>query len=176
MFERSTTRSINCACSGTELPSAHGCLDILMRPSSGFRSVPATSAPLIPARPSMSPVTRTAKAPVLNTRFGPSPLVVQATMTSADSSRHLLTPLNVSSTIRHAVRPPRVMRTHRHAYARRIYPHAFRSGMGLQRYLPPYPACRPLMRFLFVGPALCLRLPSHNTSRYRGCRSANTSP
>ena len=43
---------------------------------------------------------------------------------------------------------------------------AFRAGFGLRKYLPSYPAWPPLMRFLFVGPALCLRLPLDPTSRW----------
>jgi hypothetical protein len=62
-------------------------------------------------------------------------------------------------------RPPRVMRTSLHAYARRVY---FRNMPGqvldfediclLVRY-----GCLP--RFLCVGPAFCLRLPSDPASQ-----------
>ena len=42
---------------------------------------------------------------------------------------------------------------------------AFRTGFGLRMCLPPYPAMSPRMWFLFVGAALCLRLPSDPASR-----------
>ena len=88
-----------------------------------------------------------------------------ATMPSADFCNFFLPPLSDSSSWQ-SCRPPRVMRTHLHAYVRRIYAQAFRTGIGLWRYTPPHPACTPHMRFLFVEPALCLRLPSDSTSRW----------
>jgi len=51
-------------------------------------------------------------------------------MPSADFCRPLTTPRNAAST-RQDDRPPRVMRTHLPAYARRIYVHVFRTGIGL---------------------------------------------
>jgi len=50
------------------------------------------------------------------------------------------------------------------AYVRRIYFQSFCTGIGLWVYWPPQPLWLPRMRFLFVGPAFCLRLPSDPTS------------
>lgn len=44
-----------------------------------------------------------------------------------------------------------------------------------QRCAPPYPDQLPSIRFLFIGPVLCLRLPSVCTSRFTPCRSASSS-
>ena len=63
-------------------------------------------------------------------------------------------------------RSPRVLRTHLPAYARRIYVTTFRAGIGIGRELPSHPVLTPRMRFLFVGPAFCLRLPPDSTSRW----------
>jgi hypothetical protein len=68
------------------------------------------------------------------------------------------------------------MRRHLHAYTCRIYMYSFRVSIGFQRYLPPYPKYKPRMRFLFVRPAFCLRLPSHIASQQCTCRLANDSP
>src|SRR5690606_38962516 len=87
------------------------------------------------------------------------------TMPSADFCPSITAPLDAASTSRQIDRPPRVMHTHLHAYTRRIYDHGFRTSIGLRRYSPSHPAQPPRMRFLFVGPALCLRLPSDLTSR-----------
>ena len=88
-------------------------------------------------------------------------LVWLGTMTSADFSV-----LEISQGKTHVF----------HTYAPRIYILPFRVSIGLQRCLPPYPDNMPLMRFLFVRPVLCLRLPSVRTSQYTPCRSASSSP
>jgi hypothetical protein len=67
----STPRSINGAGLGTAVPPANGCLDMLLQLSPGFRPVPSAAAPHISERPSMSTVTRTAKAPVLKHKVRP---------------------------------------------------------------------------------------------------------
>jgi len=59
-------------------------------------------------------------------------------MPSADLCQPFLTPFDVSSS-RQVDRSPRVRLDHLHAYARRIYVHVLRAGIGLQRYLPPHP-------------------------------------
>src|SRR5690606_32130107 len=43
-------------------------------------------------------------------------------------------------------------------------------------FLPAHPAVTPLIRFLFVAPALCFRLPSDLQSPGEPLPSANTSP
>ena len=78
--------------------------------------------------------------------------------------------------MRQTDRSPRVLRTHLHAYARRIYGTAFRTRIGLCIFLPAHPAVTPLIRFLFVAPALCFRLPSDLQSPGEPLPSANTSP
>src|SRR5690606_15185951 len=77
---------------------------------------------------------------------------------------------------RHAIRSPRVLRTHLHAYARRIYGTALRTRIGLCIFSPAHPAVTPPIRFLFVAPALCFRLPSDPQSPGEPLPSANTSP
>jgi len=86
-------------------------------------------------------------------------------MPSADFCHLIAPPLDGAST-RPDDRPPRVLRADFHAYARRIYVVTFRTGMGLWIFLPPHPVATPRMRFLFVGPALCLQLPSDSISRW----------
>ncbi|RQT04058.1 hypothetical protein DF035_10930 [Burkholderia contaminans] len=68
------------------------------------------------------------------------------------------------------------MRTHLHAYACRIYAPSFRASFGLWPSWLPYPDASPHIRFLFVRPALCLRLPSDSQSPATPLPLANTSP
>ena len=42
----------------------------------------------------------------------------------------------------------------------------FRTAMGFQFVEQPYPSCRSLMWFLYIGPEICLHLPSDSTSRW----------
>jgi len=72
-----------------------------------------------------------------------------ALLTSDSTSKDSAIPVQ-----RHAVRSPRVLRT------RRIYGTAFRTCIGLCIFSPAQPAVTPLIRFLFVAPALCFGLPS----------------
>jgi hypothetical protein len=62
-------------------------------------------------------------------------------------------------------RSPRVRRATFIPYTRRIYFYIFRVIIGLWILLPPRPDVAASMRFLFVGPGLCLQLPSDSTSR-----------
>ena len=66
--------------------------------------------------------------------------------------------------------------SHLPAYARRIYFRAFRAGTGLRVFWPSHPTRLPPMRFLFVGPAVCLRLPSDPASRRAPLPSTHRSP
>ena len=82
---------------------------------------PSWSAP-----PSSSKI----KAPIRHFMFWPSARsrgLLCRLLTPVDPSRRLATPVAPGQTDR----PPRVMRTHLPAYARRIYVHAFRTGIGL---------------------------------------------
>ena len=97
-------------------------------------------------------------------------------MTSADFCTGFPSPLDVGSTSWHLCRSPRVWRTHLHAYACRIYAASFRASFGLCISLPAYPDTSPPIRFLFVRPALCLRLPSDSRSPATPLPSANSSP
>ncbi len=63
-----------------------------------------------------------------------------------------------------------------HTYARRIYVTPFCVRIGLWRYSPPNPNVTPRMRFLCIGPVICLRLPSAYASQRTPCRSASSSP
>ncbi len=63
---------------------------------------------------------------------------------------------------------------------RSIYPPHLRplgpGGFRASGLVAPSPTSRsPLMRFVFLGPELCLRLPSRVSSRSYGCRSARGS-
>ncbi|HBI79375.1 MAG TPA: hypothetical protein DDY30_08190 [Marinobacter adhaerens] len=86
-------------------------------------------------------------------------------MTSAEFWRPIPTPHEVGSTVAESQTSQGKTRD-LHTYARRIYVHILRASTGLRRALPPYPMWPPRMRFLFVGPVLCLRLPSDSTSRW----------
>jgi len=91
--------------------------------------------------------------------------VEEPTMTSADFWALIPAPLDAGSTWQ-TPRSPRVMHTHLPPYARRMYVRACRTGIGLRRYAPSHPTRPPQMRFLFVEPGFCLRLPSDSTSRW----------
>jgi len=105
------------------------------------------------------------KAPTPSITFGPSVVSTNllCPLLTSDTPSHRLTTVVAQG---QSIRSPRVIRTHLHAYIRRIYDRAFRTSIGLWRYLPPHPARPPRMRFLFIGPALCLQLPSDPTSRW----------
>ena len=106
--------------------------------------------------------------------FGPS--ASRPTMPSANGmdapARRLSTPV----ALRQPCRSPRVLRTHLHAYACRIYAASDRASFGLWLFGPPHPNASSLIRFLFVRPALCLRLPSDSQSPATPLPLANTSP
>ena len=90
--------------------------------------------------------------------FGPS--APSPTMASADFWPPISTTSRSPIAQRQIARSPRVLRTLFHAYARRIYGTAFRTRIGLCIFSPAYPRSDASIRFLFVAPALCLRLPS----------------
>ena len=108
-------------------------------------------------------------------RFGPSAYsigLICPLLTSAYPSHHLsmiVAPWQVD-------RSPRVMHTHLHAYARRIYVHAFRTGIGLWISLPPHPTCTPLCDSCSSGQRFAcgfLQIPPHDG---HPCRPASSSP
>src|SRR5262249_49783877 len=96
--------------------------------------------------------------------FGPSSLsrLICPRLTSGSPSQHL----SMSVALKQTARSPRVLRTHLPAYARRIYVAVFRASIGLCILLACSPHCAASIRFLFVGPAFCLRLPPDSTSRW----------
>jgi hypothetical protein len=113
----------------------------------------------------VSPSPSKPESPSPSFTFRPSAGSRPPTMPLADFLPPVPRPLDLGSDPTPVTRSPRVMHTHLHAHSRRIYTHAFRTGIGLRRYAPPYPARLPHMRFLFVGIALCLRLPSDSVSQ-----------
>jgi len=90
-------------------------------------------------------------------------LVRPTNMASDDFCQPIPTPLDASST-RQVDRPPRVMRVTFIPYTRRIYFHIFRMVSGFEFHCPLAQMWLPHMRFLFVGPGLCLQLPSDSGS------------
>ena len=130
----------------------------------------------LPRRRNGSPVSFLLLHLVSWTRFVPlscgsalRPLIDRATMASADFCAGLRWSVDHRSRRRHPCRSPRVLRTCFPAYACRIYAPACWTDFGLRLGWHPYPACAPRMRFLFVRPAFCLGLPSHDASRPRSC-------
>jgi hypothetical protein len=61
------------------------------------------------------------------------------------------------------------MHQHLPTYACLIYIIAFRVSIGLWWSLTSYPAIAPHMKFLFVRPVFCLRLPSDIPSQVCPC-------
>ena len=120
-----------------------GSLDLPPRHSPGSARLPSCRRMGFPTPPSRSPVSLKFIAPSLNIPFHPSSVSSRTTMASADPCKHLPPPLSAGSSWP-VHRSPRVSRTCLHAYARRIYSRAFRTGIGLQRYMPPHPTRLPL--------------------------------
>jgi hypothetical protein len=137
-----------------------------------------TSGPYPCSRPSLRallPYLSASRPSVLLTvsSFGPSSLarLLWPLLTSDSASEDLA----IFVAQQHAVRSPRVLRTDLHAYARRIYVAACRTRIGLCIFWPAHPAALASIRFLFVAPALCFRLPSDLESPQAPLPSANTS-
>ena len=84
-------------------------------------------------------------------------------MASADFCHPIPTPYDVGST-RQDDRSPRVTRVTFIPYTRRINFHTFRMVWGFESLGPLAQMWLPHMRFLFVGPGLCLQLPSESGS------------
>jgi hypothetical protein len=92
-------------------------------------------------------------------------------LTAASPSSRLTT--SVAS--RQRCSSPRVRRVTVAPSTRRIYARPVRMTSGFRVLCPLAPSRAPRMRFVCLGPELCLRLPSHDTSRCRSCRSARGS-
>ena len=87
-------------------------------------------------------------------------------MASADFCHPIPTPYDVGST-RQDDRSPRVIRATFLPHTRRIYSATFPDDYRALKILAFSPRWElPHMRFLFVGPEVCLRLPSDSTSRW----------
>ncbi len=130
MFSRSTTASINCIVFRREASFLAVRLDAQATGPCGFRPLLPEDVPAVSVRLSASPflIEIQGSCHTLHVRaFSP---VDGPTMPSADFCRPIPPPLDSGSTGQ-IDRPPRVMRTHLHAYARRIYVHAFCTGIGL---------------------------------------------
>src|SRR5690625_2735075 len=130
MFSRSTTASISVGSSGREgsflavtfgapCPYVRRFRPLSSEWASGFSAILVCASPVIENQGSCPALHVPAFSPV----EGP-------TMPSADFCRPIPSPLDDGSTWQ-VGRPPRVRRSHLHAYARRIYVHAFRAGIGL---------------------------------------------
>ena len=129
--------------------------------SHGFR-------PLPPAlRPSCEVSAKEDQKPgsYLADRFGPLSSGYPTLTASADFCQPLPSLCNDGSTWQ-VGRSPRVRRATFIPYTRRIYFYIFRVIIGLWILLPPRPDVAASMRFLFVGPGLCLQLPPDSTSQW----------
>jgi len=93
-------------------------------------------------------------------------------MASADFCSSLTTLLSVASLHGRLSRPPRVRRVTFLPYTRRIYAPSVRMASGFGSFGPLAHLQDASMRFVFLGPGVCLQLPSHPASRRRGCCSA----
>jgi len=172
MLLRSTTRSMSVrssdfVCSPVAVPASAPACDCpafraVRSPRAALASASASSACIEIGRPTLG---------IACSGLRPCNLLCPR-LTSGSASRRLSTP--VAS--QHAARSPRVLHSHLHAHARRIYAAAFRTRFGLGRFRTAHPAASPPIRFLFVAPALCLRLPSDSQSPATPLPSANTSP
>ena len=92
-------------------------------------------------------------------------------MTAADSSHFVVTTI-----WRSRERPPRVSTLSFFPYRFLIYPTSFRIGIGLRVQVHTHPLAWPCMRFLFVTPGICRRLPSPYSSRSTSCLKLGLGP
>ena len=118
-------------------------------------------------------LTRVTAAYSRHSMFGPSAL--PPTMASADFWCPLATPLDVaSSRAEHQISPGMTHPPSRVCLSdlRRIVPCMYRA----LHFFACSPRCSASIRFLFVRPALCLRLPPDSQSPATPLPSANTSP
>ena len=99
-----------------------------------------------------------------------TPRLLQLRLTSAGASRRL----TASLALRHTRRSPGVRRVTFSPSARRIYVRSVRMDWGFRFHCTLTPQASASMRFVFLGPGICLRLPPHLASRRRGCRSARS--
>jgi len=164
MLLRSTTASINCVVPGPVISSTAVAFDAPI-------GLPRRFRPLLPPRDSgissllfcVSFAIET-KVPFQDYLFGPSVRRTEPTMPSADFWRIIGKPLDLPSSWQ-SVRPPRVMRTPFTLMTVAYTSTRSVSVSGFDDICRLTPRVR-LMRFLFVSPALCLRLPSDSTSRW----------
>jgi hypothetical protein len=118
-------------------------------------------------------LTRVTAAYSRHSMFGPSAL--PPTMASADFWCPIATPLDVaSSRAEHQISPGMTHPPSRLCLSdlRRIVPCMYRA----LHFFACSPRCSASIRFLFVRPALCLRLPPDSQSPATPLPSANTSP
>jgi hypothetical protein len=176
MFPRSTTASINRFVSGSECPKLAVTLNALPSPSRGFRPLSSEVAPGFSAPLSASPlvIESSVSLPAYHVpAFSP---VDEPTIPSADFFQPFPPPLGAGSSGQcrqtspgNAHPPSRLCPPH----LRPCSPDRFRAS----KIIASSPSIFASIRFLFVRPALCPRLPSDSTSRWRHpCRPANRSP
>ena len=155
--------------------ACHACLTLLFRYLGGSATYLSDRLGLLSPRSCVSFTSRTHRsgsAPQVRPFAGVRP----ATMASADSSLRSgpTTQPNVAR-FRREARSPRVLRVTFAPSTRRIYASTIRMTSGFRFFGPLALMLSPRIRFVFLGPELCLRLPPHLASRRRGCRSANGS-
>ena len=81
------------------------------------------------------------------------------------TSAHPSPRLSASLALRQMSRPPRVRRVTFLPHTRRIYAPSVRMASGFGSFCPLAHLQDASMRFVFLGPGVCLQLPSHPTSR-----------
>ena len=103
--------------------------------------------------------------------FGPA--YAEPPMASADFCELFKTPYGIFSHLRQVRRPPRVRTAAFPPHPPHLLDHLLMvMGFALSRRLAPM--IQPDMRFVFLGSAFCLRLPSDPTSRWTPLPSANS--
>ena len=102
-----------------------------------------------------------------------SPAYTEPNMASADFCEPFKTPCEIFSRHRQARRPPRVRTAAFTPHPPHLLHHLLMvMGFALSRKLAL--AIQPDMRFVFLGSAFCLRLPSDPTSRWTPLPLANS--
>ncbi len=164
MLPRSTTASINFVVPGPATSFPAVMFDAPIGLTREFRPLLPPGALGLSSLSSCVSFTIEAKMPFQDYLFSPSVRRTEPTMASADFWRIIGKSLDLPSSWQSA-RPPRVMRTPFTLMTAAYTSTRSVSVPGFDDIGRLTPRAR-LMRFLFVGPALCLRLPSDPTSRW----------
>ena len=173
MLLGSTTASISCIVLGLGFSSFAVALDAFAGLPRGFRPLPGPGNLRFASLFVGISFTIEMKVPLLTTRLGLRSVELEPTMPSADFCRSLASSLDATSSawtffFAHASqigRSPRVMRIPFTLMTVASTSTLSVSVWGFDDMCRLTQRAR-LMRFLFVDPALCLRLPSDSTSRW----------